>query len=384
MKVLHIGKYFPPRYGGIETFMSQLMEEQAKQGLEVSALVHADTLQSKTGYYKWNDCTVYEVKSYGQLVFAPIAPSYPFRLLKALKEIKPDVIHIHMPNLSAFWVLFLKTFFAKQSKVIIHWHADVLGSAPTRLVRCFYPIYRDFETWLLKKADKIIATSPPYLETSVPLKPFRDKCEVIPLGIKIQEFDISTKTYNQDGVLRLCMIGRLVYYKGHYQVLAAIKQLVATGVNVSLDIIGDGELKKQLQNQCTSLGLGERVRWHGGVSETNKVALLKKMDLLLLPSLERTEAFGVVILEAANYKVPVLVSDVEGSGMSYVVSHGDNGLICAADNADELVNALLELHNNTHELKEMGGRNYERLIAMFNIKKVAGSITSLYRNVRQE
>lgn len=384
MKVLHIGKYFPPRYGGIETFMSQLMEEQAIQGLDVAALVHADNLQSDSGEYTWQGCRVFEVKSYGQLVFAPVAPGYPYRLIKALRSFKPDILHIHMPNLSVFWLLVFKRFFALQAKIVIHWHADVLGSSPTKPVKFLYPVYKLFETRLLKSADKIIATSPPYLETSKPLKQFMHRCSVVPLGIKLSGFNDTHPKTQTTAALKMCMVGRLVYYKGHYQVLAAIKQLVLKGSNVSLDIIGDGELREQLQNQCVSLGLGERVRWHGGVSEADKVDLLTKMDLLLLPSLERTEAFGVVLLEAATYKLPVLVSDVEGSGMSYVVSHDDNGVICPAGNVDELVNALLKLQNNSYKLKEMGRRNYERLIAMFNIKKVAGSITSLYRNLRQE
>ncbi|MCC2606148.1 glycosyltransferase [Planctobacterium marinum] len=380
MKVLHIGKYFPPRYGGIETFMSQLMEEQVNQGLEVSALVHADSLQSKSGEYTWKGCKVIEAKSYGQFIFAPVSPIYPIRLFKAIKNIKPDILHIHMPNLSAFWIILFKDLFAKEARLIIHWHADVLGSTPTKLVRLCYPIYRVFEVQLLKKADTVIATSAPYMYSSIPLKPFHHKCEVIPLGIKLTDSKLNDAEVQKSNGFKMCMLGRLVYYKGHKEVLGALSQLVEMGIDVTLDIIGDGELKNQLKNLCSLLDLDERVRWHGAASEAKKNDILKTVDILLLPSLERTEAFGVVLLEAANYKLPVLVSDVEGSGMSYVVSAGENGVICPTGNVSELVKVLQELHNDNDRLKTMGRRNYERLISVFSIEKVARSITCQYRN----
>lgn len=378
MKVLHVGKYFPPRYGGIETFMSQLMEEQANQGNLVSAIVHADTLQSERDYYQWKNCKVYEVKSYGQLVFAPLAPLYPWHFYQALKKEKPDIIHVHLPNLSAFWVLIFKKYFAKNAKIIIHWHADVLGSSPTKMVRLLYPFYRCFERSLVRMADNIITTSPPYLETSEPLKEYREKCLVVPLGIKIKDFDSSRKKTREDGVLRLCMIGRLVYYKGHSLVLKALKKLVDMNVNVTLDVIGSGELNGSLRQSCEAMGLDKVVKWHGAVEESLKLDILKNADLLVLPSIERTEAFGVVILEAAALKTPALVSDVEGSGMQYVVRNGKTGIVCPNNDEDGLVLALLDVVSVSQKLIDYGEEAYLRLTKSFNIKIIAEQIHKVY------
>lgn len=378
MKVLHIGKYFPPRYGGIETFMSHLMEEQAKQGVAVSAIIHADNPQSDTGDYIWKGCRIFEVKSYGQVVFAPFAPGYPFKLIKALRAIKPDILHIHMPNLSAFWLLVLKRLFARQAKMVIHWHADVLGSAPTKLVKLFYPVYKLFETRLLKNADKVIATSPPYLETSIPLKPFRNKCVVIPLGIKIKNFDVSSKKFSEAHTLSLCMIGRLAYYKGHSVVLKALQKLQAENVQVTLDVIGDGELASSLKYYCTEIGLGDIVSWHGSVSEELKDEILKSSDILLLPSLERTEAFGVVLLEAANFGVPSLISDVPGSGMSFIVQDGDTGLICNENTSEYIAQVLSLASTEKLKLAELGQASFKRLVYFFNIKGITTLVCKEY------
>ncbi|WP_338293762.1 glycosyltransferase [Planctobacterium marinum] len=381
MKVLHVGKYFPPRYGGIETFMSQLMEEQADQGLEVAALVHADKLQSSNGEYAWKGCKIFEVKCFGQLIFAPVAPGYPYRIIHALRSFRPDIVHVHMPNLSAFWLLVVKRFFARQAEIVIHWHADVLGSAPTKLIKLFYPVYKLFETQLLKNADKVISTSPPYLKTSIPLKPFAEKCVVIPLGIKIKHFDVHSKKFSENRSIRLCMIGRLVYYKAHSVVLKALAQLQEQKVSVTLDVIGDGELALPLQKECSELGIQNCVFWHGSVSEQQKDEILKSSDVLLLPSLERTEAFGVVLLEAANYAVPAIVSNVNGSGMSYVIENNVNGKVVDASDADALASAVAEFIK-PGRTTECGKHAYNKLNKQFDIAAVAIEIQKLYKGLQ--
>lgn len=109
-KVLHLAKYFIPVFGGIETFMEALMAQQRKSGLVVSAIVHADELQSDCCLYEWRGCRIHEVKSYGKIVFTPIAPSYYSVILRVLNEESPDIIHVHMPHVSPFWLLFSKIF----------------------------------------------------------------------------------------------------------------------------------------------------------------------------------------------------------------------------------------------------------------------------------
>lgn len=379
MKVLHIGKYFPPRYGGIETFMSQLMEEQVNQGLEVSALVHADSLQSKSGEYTWKGCKVIEAKSYGQFIFAPVSPIYPIRLIKAIKNVKPDILHIHMPNLSAFWLLLVNKLSLKNSKLIVHWHSDVLGAEPNFWVRMLYPVYRVFEKAMLNTVDTVVVTSPPYLDTSEPLLLFREKCHVIPLGIQLNNSDIPIKqTFNFTEKLKLVMISRLSYYKGHQVVFEALKVLSDKGGKFELHIVGAGELKESLNSQLKKLSLEDSVHWYGEVSVVEKETLLSNSDILLLPSLERTEAFGVVLLEAAKFKVPAIVSDVIGSGMSWVVDNGKTGLVVQSNNPIDLANTIQEVDKHRGMLQSMGENAFQKLRKNFNIRVVTKDIISIY------
>src|SRR5699024_5451513 len=96
-------------------------------------------------------------------------------------EFKPDLLHLHLPNTSAFWAMAIPA--ARKIPWIVHWHADVVASRHDSKLALAYPLYRPFEQRFLKVASAIIATSPPYLESSSALAHWRDKCQVIPLGL---------------------------------------------------------------------------------------------------------------------------------------------------------------------------------------------------------
>ena len=172
-KVLHIGKYYPPFMGGIENFMQILLAEQVKQGCIVKTIVHNH--QPPSPLYKnsleieiIDDVEIIRVPTYGRLLFSPVSPLFPYYLQQTIKSFQPDILHIHMPNTSAFWLL-LNTL-AKQIPWVIHWHSDVVASEHDKLLAIAYPFYKPFETALLKTAKAIITTSPDYLGLSKPLQ----------------------------------------------------------------------------------------------------------------------------------------------------------------------------------------------------------------------
>ncbi|MCK5664252.1 MAG: glycosyltransferase, partial [Thiotrichaceae bacterium] len=219
MKVLHIGKYYPPFSGGIENFMGDLLPLLSSPKTQICALVHDHSAGKLAQKETVNNIRIIRVPSYGRLLYAPISPAFPFYLYQTLKQFQPDIIHIHMPNTSAFWVLFSSR--AKKIPWVIHWHSDVIGSAPNKLVAFAYHFYQLFERRLLKRSRKIIATSPNYLHSSSVLKPWKDKTQIIPLGLPEQQVILSSQAKQQAEQLwgrsnnRLLAIGRLTYYKGH-------------------------------------------------------------------------------------------------------------------------------------------------------------------------
>ena len=334
---------------------------------------------------------VTRVRLWRQVLYAPICLNLPAQMNRVLADFKPDVLHIHMPNLSAFICLFSRE--ARRSRWILHWHSDVLGGAPDWRVKLLYPVYRLFEKWLLSKAQTIVCTSQNYLDTSQPLSKFRDKCVVIPLGITTEvppsrpsrQIDNSTQTIDQPPAqpneqlnnshqLNLLCVGRLTYYKGHAVLLDAIAELT----DVHLDIVGEGEERAVLESQIASLGLSSRVTLHGQVGDATLTAYMMNTDLLCLPSVERTEAFGLVILEAARCKKPALVTDVNGSGMSWVVQDGKTGWVVPAGNVDAMRESLKEIQRNKPVISVLGRAAHERLVSNFPAEGIAKRLVSLY------
>lgn len=379
MRILHIGKFYSPFFGGIERFNQELVEAKTyKASNEVFVLVHHHRVGLNTVDEMINGIHIRRVKNYGSLIYAPLSPSFIFEVDRAIKEFKPDLIHIHMPNVSAFSCLFLRR--AKRIPWVVHWHSDVLGTVPDARIKIFYPLYRLFERAVLKKAHKVIATSPNYANSSKPLLSFKNKVSVIPLGIKKQNLiNAPQKTNNS---LKLLSIGRLTYYKGHDKLIAAVEKLKNS--DIQLDIIGQGELKKPLDDLIKRLNLEGQVKIHEQVEDKELTEFLLKCDLVCLPSIERTEAFGLVILEAARAGKPSLVSDVAGSGMSWIVKHHKTGLISKVGNIDSLAQNLKYAYTEQDKLIEYGNAARLNFINKFDIELSAQKLQDVYELCGQE
>ena len=376
LKVLHIGKYFPPFSGGMENFMADLLEEMEKSGIDVAAVVHNHNRHIKTKIIEtYKGIRLYKVPCYGQLLYAPVSPQFPFVLDSAIKEFKPDIIHIHKPNTSALWMLLYPPLFPalKNIPIIIHWHSDVVQSNfDTRLQKA-YKLYKPFEQRLLKHAHTIIATSTPYLETSSALKNWRHKTVVIPLGLKDntkQPISYQDKAWAETlwgtGKTRILSIGRLTYYKGHDIFIEALRK----PSQIQAIIVGTGELAEQIQKKISAYNLDKKIILTGHLENSKLEALLSSCDCLVLSSIERTEAFGIVLLEAMRAKKPVIVSDVPGSGMGWIVKDAITGFIVPHSNPQLLSKAINKIAANPELAKKLGLNGEDRFKKNFQIRDI--------------
>ena len=388
IKILHIGKYYPPFMGGIENFMRELLQQLGKT-CQVQALVHHHQPFQRFHSEKDGAIWVHRVPSWGRLLFAPISPLFYFYCRRVLKQMQPDIIHIHMPNTSAFWLLLSAR--ARKIPWVIHWHADVLCGQYRRLALA-YPLYRPFETALLRRAKKIIATSNDYAQSSMPLAPFRDKTKIIPLGLVIQpEHNRNTTDTTEtttkppcpsdigwaENRYRLLAIGRLTYYKGFHLLIEAMRHL---DTRFHLIIVGKGEQYTALQRQIQKCELQDRVQLAGWQSDPCVQRLLARCDLFVLSSIERTEAFGMVLLEAMQHKKPLLVTRVPGSGMNWVCQDQNNGLICKVT-PKALAQAIQTLSKNPQLARQYGENGYQRLRQTFAIERIAEQVYALYQHI---
>ena len=377
MRILHLGKYYPPVNGGMERFLADLVQAQRAAGHDVEVLVHQHAPTQRGADPLWlMRCPVWL-----RLFFAPIAPQFPFWLSRAIRRFDPEVIHIHMPNVSPFWLLLLRS--ARRRTWVVHWHSDVEPSRFKLSLRMLYPHYRIFERALLEGADSILVTSRQYLDASKPLQAWRHKCHVVPLGIdpaRLPDIPLADTEgmWKTDG-LRVLAVGRLSYYKGFETLVHA----VLGDPSKELVIVGDGEERRSLEKLLAGAGNPHHVRLAGEADDRTVHRLMASCDVLALPSRERTEAFGLVLLEAMRYSKPLLASDLPGSGVTWVARNGQNAVLVRPEDVLAWRSALDSLHKHPAQRTLMGRLGRQRYEREFDIARVAGRITKLYDLARR-
>lgn len=375
MRVLHLGKFFPPYPGGMERHLADLATAQAAAGLEVAALVHATPHDRSRRRWQERDVLLDAVPCHGQLVFAPLSPGWPGHLRRLLREFRPELLHVHAPNPSAFWLLASPA--ARRLPWLVHWHADIPHDSGRLGLRLGYPVYRRFEHALSARATRIVATSAPYLAASRALRPWRDKCRVIPLGIGAAPAPAARAPDWPAPGLRLLAVGRLSYYKGFEVLLEALAQCP----QASLLLVGEGELDAPLRAQAARLGLAGRVRFAGRLDDASLEAAYRACDLFCLPSIDRAEAFGIVLLEAMRAGKAVVASDIPGSGVGSVVQAGRSGELVPPRDATALARVLLRLAGEPALLAAYGAAGRARWEQEYRIAAVTQQWLALYREL---
>ncbi len=386
---LHLGKFFPPFSGGIEKFLAELMTEQQQRGTTVAAIVHDHQSRLKRFFTPIisetrQNLLVYRVPCYGRLLYAPVSPQFPFWLQGTLQQFKPDLLHLHLPNTSAFFALLLAQ--ARKIPWVIHWHADVISTIDDRLSYA-YPFYRPFEQRLLAHASAIIVTSPPYLETSIALRNWHHKCHIVPLGLSLTRSSEPTsetlswaeQQWNSKNSekLRVLSVGRLTYYKGHDVLIQAMTHLSS----VQTLIVGEGEQRTDLENLMVESNVAQKVRLLGYCSNEQLVALFATCDCFCLTSVERTEAFGMVLLEAMRYAKPIIASDIPGSGVTWVVQDHVTGIFVPPQNPLVLAQTLQKFFESPELRSRLGKSGAQRLFEQLSIEQVTIAIEEIYRKI---
>jgi rhamnosyl/mannosyltransferase len=392
MRVLHVGKFFPPFSGGIENFMWDLLAACAARKVDQMAVVHhhrpgAVTLREQVRTGRNGPVEIVRVRSFGQVLYAPVAPGFGRAMEEAARAFRPDLVHVHMPNLSAFWLLRSRSL--RNVPWIVHWHADVAADTMSPGLALAYRAYGPLEQALLKRAARVIVTSPPYLDSSKALAPWREKCVVIPLGLDARRLEATDHRSGamgdpafpgRDGVgggLGLLFVGRLSAYKGLDTLISAVHAVP----EVQLVIAGEGEERPTLAALVRRLDLQSRVSLPGHVSDGRKMQLLRDADLLCLPSINRHEAFGLVLVEAMGCGTPVMATRVPGSGMQWVVEEEKTGFLVEPRDAPAIARLFERLGADRRLLANAGIAARETFAHRFDIRPVADAVAGLYESV---
>lgn len=369
LRVLQLSKFFPPVEGGIESTVATLCRGLRERQVEVDVLCSA--MSARTVVDTLPDGTrVTRVASLGRLLSTSMAPAMPGALAKALHG--HDLLHVHMPDPMAALAVWACR---PRQRVVLHWHSDVVRQRGA--MRLYAPLQR----WLLQRADAIVATSAAYAEASAALATQRDKVHVIPIGIDpalgapgdaAVHADVRARTA---GVRVVFALGRMTYYKGFPVLVRAAAQLPA---DVRVVIGGDGPELAALRRQVAAAGLSERVWLTGRLSDAEVRAWHHRADVFCLPSVARSEAFGVAIVEAFAAGRPVVATALEGSGVPWVNLHGITGLNVPPGDAPALAGALCAILDNTSLRSRLGGAARQRFEQEFRAGTMAQRILQLY------
>jgi glycosyltransferase involved in cell wall biosynthesis len=378
MRVLHIGKFWPPYAGGIERSMRELCVGLASHGIAVDVLAHAPPGTRQSQMLDDVGVHVELAGCLGQVAYTPLSMGFVPALRRLLCR-QPDLLHLHLPNPAAFWVLLLPA--ARRIPWVLHWHSDIpLGQAPGA-VRLAYPLYRPWERALLKHATRIIATSPGYRDASEALRPWRDKTTVVPLGLAPESGMPPASNGGElwpGRGLRLLSVGRLSHYKGYDVLLRAL--IKAPGVQLLL--IGDGECADSLHRLVAELGLVDRVRLAGALDDAQRDAAYAAAELFCLPSTARSEAFGLVLLEAMRAGVPAIASDVPGAGMRHVLDDGRAGVLVPPGDADALAADLSQLASDADRRRALTQAGHARWRRCFTLDTMIDGVRAVYAAAR--
>ena len=361
MNILHLYKDYYPVIGGIENHIKVLAEAQVAAGHRVAVL--ACSPECWTGKETLNGVLVIKAGRLTTAASMPISVSQPL----ILARLRPDVLHIHSPyplGEISNWLL------GRAGATVLTHHSDVV-----RQKKWLY-LYGPFLRRVLRSADRIIATSPPYIESSPWLRPVRERCAVVPLGVDTTCFRPSPRprTGSGSGRAELLFVGRLRYYKGLDTLLAALVSIP----QARLTVVGDGPMRRPWEKLSQELGLGERAVFAGEVGDDDLPACYQSADMFVLPANARAEAFGTVLLEAMASGLPCVSTEL-GTGTSWIVQDGVTGRVVPPSNPEALAAAIRMLAADPVCSLAMGMAGRRRIEEGFSVQTMIAGVEALYR-----
>lgn len=358
LKICHLGKYYPPAAGGIETHVQTLARAQAALGMDVRVICADHRKKSQRPADAGSVCEEVDAgvrvtrcaqrMSFNRL---DVCPSLPGVLRRLVAE-SPDVLHLHTPNPSMLLALALVQ---PEIPLVITHHSDIIRQ---RLLKF---ALRPFERLIYRQAARVQTTSLVYRYGSRFLTRYAERLEVLPLGVDLKPFtepgsaarDFAEHLRTQHTGPIWLMVGRLVYYKAVHLAIRALEHVPGT-----LVIVGAGPLEHELKNLARAVGVENRIAWQGYVTRDQLIGAYHSARALWFPSNFRSEAFGLVQVEAMASGCPVINTAIPGSGVPWVSRHGESGLTIPVNDPIALADAARSLAQDDalHKQLSNGGR----------------------------
>lgn len=362
INILHVTKQYEENiYGGVESYIHSLCSNLNKKKF-VSDVYTVRKKRIK----KVNNYNIYSHKETISFLSTPFSLNSIFNFRKVKRNY--DLINFHFP-----WPFMdLLSFFVEKKKIIVTYHSDITQR------NILYYLYLPLMLLFLYRANKIIVTSRKYFNSSKILKYFKKKIIIIPIGInKKYKVKLTNEFYKKKLKKKyFIFVGRLRNYKGIEYLIEAFKH-----INSNLVIVGSG---KKDQFFLKKIRKTKNIFYLSDINETYKIFLISNSQCLILPSIDRREAFGMVLLEAFSHKKPVITTEIN-SGNTFVNLHLKTGLNIKPKNITSLIKACNFMLEKSKLRKRMGVNAYKRFKKYFHLKvmlqKYENLILSIFNNI---
>lgn len=383
MKIAIVTPTFPPYAGGIGNVALFNARELAKLGYQVTVF---------TPFYQAvkeeaTDIKIVRIKpliKHGNAAYVP-ALSW---LLKGY-----DIIHLHYPFFGGAEVIWWhqRKFKKQKAKIILHYHMDVVG---TGVIKWLFKFHKTFLlSRIVKMADKIILTSTDYGKNSNLarwLEKNPAKFIEVPNGVDTQNFSPRPKDQeilkkheidiNEKVVLFVGGLDKAHYFKGVEYLIEAMSRLRLSPYEWKLVIVGEGDLKQQYIDLVNQLKMHLRTIFTGYVPNEDLPKYYNLADVVVLPSVDKSEAFGLTLVEAMSCGKPVVASNL--AGVRSVITEDMDGLLVEPKNANDLATKINRLLADQELCLDFGKAGRRKVLLKYDWKMIGRKLDELYRKIR--
>ena len=370
MKVLHVYRtYFPDPPGGLQEAIRQICISTQAHGVENTVFTLSPRPQPRV--IERPEGKVVRCRSWAAPASCDLGSLDSFLVFRKLAA-QADVIHYLFPWPYAD----LLRFIAPKKPSVMTYVSDIVRQQWLSLA------YRPLMWYTLRRMDAIVSNAPAYAITSPVLSDpsIAERVQVIPLGIDESSYDVESdnEILTRLGISQFepfaLFIGVLRYYKGLHVLLDACRSIAGKVI-----IAGTGPEESALRRQSLRLGL-RNVVFAGQVTEGEKMALLKACRCLVLPSHLRSEAYGMVLVEASMAGKPMVTCEI-GTGTSFVNLHEETGFVVPPESPSALAEAINMLLSNRELSTRFGDAARKRYQSLFSGSVMGLAYTQLFHKV---
>lgn len=371
MKVCHLINSYPLPTGGMQSYCYNLAYELSKHGHEIHVYVSGIVSQSACN-------KGFEVKRFKPIFNLGKATFSPSLILSLLKE-RFDLVHVHLPFPFGFEIALVITKLRK-IPIVATYQCSIESYRGNLFKKFFFESYNYVNRHLLNYLDKIIFSTSDYLKST---KVSNLKTSIIPIGVDLNRF----KPLNKESTRKrlglpiskfiVLFVGNMDthnYYKKGVGYLLNAAQLIKRRLpNIYISLIGkrDENIARITNNVCKKQNLHDVVKFFGVVSDKNLPLYYAASDILILPSVSKLEAFGIVLLEAMASGLPVIGSDIPG--VRSVIKSSEAGFLVKPKSSQDIVRKIARvsrLKNLDKIARKSAEENYDWEIIVKQIERV--------------